>query len=211
VDKQVRNRYVPSRIRRCAMKVRRKTFTTERAESDRGGREAAFALVDDNGLGEAILRAHAVLAPEELQKAEATFEDSGAVAEGALDGLPESETTVLERDGAGPSDPLARRAAVAQEVGKTEVEEQEDEISGLVKIPDEVDVLLVKELDAVENFAWRPENDGDEEIDDVAEQALPEGGEGKAFELVHAGGFVGVKAALPLHCLFLGRGGHGCG
>jgi hypothetical protein len=40
----------------------------------RRGRSAAPALIDDDGFGEAILRAHAIFAPEELEEAEAALE-----------------------------------------------------------------------------------------------------------------------------------------
>jgi hypothetical protein len=158
-------------------------------------RGAALAFVDDDGLGEAILGAHAVAAPEELQEAKATFEYGGTVAQSSLDGLPEAEAWSSERNSTGAGDEFAWRAAVADEVGEAEVEEEEDEVAGLVKIPDEVDVLLVKNLEAPEGFAGRPEDDDDEDVDDIAEEALPEGGEGEAVELLQAGGVVGVEEA----------------
>jgi hypothetical protein len=42
----------------------------------RRGRSAAPALIDDDGFGEAILRAHAIFAPEELEEAETALEFS---------------------------------------------------------------------------------------------------------------------------------------
>ena len=54
------------------------------------------------------------------------------------------------------ADPLAGRAAVADEVGEAEVEQQENEVARLVKIPDKVDLLLVEDFDAPENFDTAP-------------------------------------------------------
>ena len=44
--------------------------------------------VDHDGFGEAVLGAHAILAPEVLEKSEAAFEHGGSVAERSLDRLP---------------------------------------------------------------------------------------------------------------------------
>src|ERR1035438_8929215 len=51
-----------------------------------GGEASALGLphVDDDGFGEAVLGAHAIFAPEILQKSEAAFEHGGSLAEGGL-------------------------------------------------------------------------------------------------------------------------------
>jgi hypothetical protein len=168
------------------------------------------ALVDDDGFGEAILRALTIGAPEKLEKAETAFEDSGSIAESALDGLPKAEPMVGERDGTSTGDEFARRAAVADEVGKAEVEKEKDEIAGLVKIPDDVDMGFVEDFQSPENLTGRPQDDGDNEVEEVAEEALRESRQRSAFELVHARGFVSVKDAPKMRGVCgLGAGGHG--
>ena len=64
-----------------------------------------------------------------------------------------------------------------------------------MKIPDNVNSLLVENLDAPENFEWCPENDGQKEVDEISEQPLPEGREGQAFQLSHPRCLMRVKAA----------------
>lgn len=169
----------------------------------------AFALVDDDGFCEAILRAHAVAAPEELEETEAALEDGCAVAQGSFDGLPQAEARTCERNSTGAGDEFARRAAVADEVGEAEVEEDEDDVAGLVKVPDDVDVLLMKNLAAPDDLDGSPQDDDDEDVDEVAEDSLPEGGEGFAVQLLHARGFVGVEEAWVGVGFRLGGGGHG--
>lgn len=156
---------------------------------------AAPAFVDDDCLSETVLRAHPVRAPEELQKAKAAFEDSGSVAERTLDGLPEAETTAVERDGTGAGEPFAWSASVSEEVEEAEIEQREDDVARLMKVPNDMNGVLVEDPDAPEDFKRRPEEDGEQEVDGVAEKTLPEGGEGQAFELFRARGFVSVKAA----------------
>jgi hypothetical protein len=170
-----------------------------------------MALVDDDGFSEAILRAHAVVAPEELQEAEAAFEHRRAITERSFDRLPEAEARMRERNGARARDPLTRRATVADEVGETEIEEEEEEIAGLVEVPYEVNVLFVEHFDTPEDLRGSPENDSDEDVDGVAKDALRESGEGHALELMQAAGFVRVKTAGAGLGFRFGGCGHGFG
>ena len=192
VDKEVRNRYVSQRVHRHA----RRRFEREiSAGAMRGRLRRSFALVDHDGFGEAVLRAHSILAPEKLQEAEAAFEHGGAIAQRSFDRLPKSEAMLRERNGARARYPFAGRAAVADVVGEAEVEQKENEIACLVEIPDDVDLLLVEDFDAPENLHGRPEDERDEEIDGIAQQPLPEGGERQAVELLQARGFMRAKEA----------------
>ena len=164
--------------------------------------------VDDDGFGKAVLGALAIAVPEELEEAEAELEDGGAVAEGSLDGLPAAEAGAGERNGAGAGDPFAGSAAVAEIVGEAPIENGDDNVAGFVEIPVEVDFVLVANEVAEAAFERSPDEDGKEEIDDVAEDALGEGGEEDAVELVGAGGFVRVETAARALFRVAGLGGH---
>lgn len=198
MDKQVQNRYVSALVRACSSLV----------GDGIGAPGLAAAFVNDDGLGKTILCAHAVFAPEELEEAETALEHRSAVAEGSLDGLPQSQTVMSERDGARTGDPFSRCAAVADEVGETKVEYEEDEIAGLVKIPDDVHGSFVENLEAPENFGRSPKNDGDDEVEKVAEHALRKGGKEQTLEFLHACGFMRAKGAAAGAGLFLDGGGH---
>ncbi len=63
--------------------------------SGKAGAVAAFG--DHDRFGEAVLGAAAVGMDEELEEAEAELEDGGAIAEGALDGVPEGEARMHDR------------------------------------------------------------------------------------------------------------------
>lgn len=170
----------------------------------------AASFVDDDGFGEAVLGAHAVLAPEELEKAETSFENGGSITEGALDGLPEPQAGTGERDGARAGYEFTRRAAVAKVIEEAEVEKHEEQIAGLVEIPDQADVLLVEDFEAPENFDGRPEEDGKDQVDEIAQEALGEGGEGETVESAQAGTFMSMKAARTgMDGWFGRRSGHG--
>jgi hypothetical protein len=163
------------------------------------------SLIDDDGFCEAILRAHAVVAPEELHETEAALEHGSAVAQRSLNGLPEAEARVGEGYGSGAGHPLARRAAVADEIGEAEVKEKEEQVAWLVEIPNQMNLLLVKNLETPEEFDRRPQEDSDQDVNGVSEEALAECGERHAIQFVHARGFVGTEAAGR----FFGRSGHG--
>lgn len=152
-------------------------------------------FIDDDGFREAILGAHAVLAPEELQEAEAALKNGGTIAKGAFDGLPEAQAWVREGDSAGAGDPFAGRPPVAEVIEQPEVEEHDDEVAALMEIPNDMEGLFVKDLDAPQDLDRSPEEDGEEEVDGIAEEALAEGGEGATFQGLQAGALMGVKAA----------------
>ena len=117
----------------------------------------------------------------------------------------------MSANGARARCPFARRAAVADVVGEAKVQQQENEVARLVKIPDDVDLLLVEDFDPPENLDRSPENNGDQDIDDIADQPLPKGGEGQTLELLQTRRFMRVKAALRgANCSFVRCcGGHG--
>jgi hypothetical protein len=71
-----------------------------------------MALVDDDGFSEAILRAHAVVAPEELQEAEAAFEHRRAITERSFDRLPESGRRWCVTAGSDVQNPATENAGV---------------------------------------------------------------------------------------------------
>lgn len=162
--------------------------------------------IDDDGFGQAVLGAHAIGIPEELQAPETQFEDGGAVAEATLDGLPESQPLAGERYGPGARNPLARRLAVAKVVGQSPVKNHDDDVAGLVKIPDKANVGLVEHEAAPTELEGRPKHDCDEEVDHVAEKPLPEGGERQAMQFLKTGGMVRVESAPG----FLELWSHGC-
>lgn len=68
----------------------------------------------------------------------------------------------------GASDPLARCTAVATVVGKAKVEKHEDQIPSPVEIPNEANALLVEHPEAPEQFGRGPEEDGKDQIDQIA-------------------------------------------
>jgi len=162
-----------------------------------GGEASALRLphVDDDGFGEAVLGAHAILAPEVLQKSEAAFEHGGSVAEGSLDRLPCPHPRMGERYGPRAGDPLAGGPSVAQVVGEAVVEDQDDDVAEFVEVPREMDFMLVKDEDAPAGLRRSPEQDGEDEIDGIAEESLAKGRERQAFEFVQTCGLGGVKMA----------------
>src|SRR5581483_8397573 len=101
-----------------------------------------------DGFGEFVLGAHAVFIPEKLEEADAAFEDGGAIAEGAFDGLPEAEAFAFERNGAGAGDPFPGGASIAEVVGEAPIEEHDDDVAFFVEVPAELDISLVKDVPA---------------------------------------------------------------
>ena len=90
------------------------------------GGDGAWAVENDDGFGEAIVGALVVGVEEVLDEAEAAFEGGGAVAEGALDGLPKRELGMGEGDDANAEKAFARGAAVGEAEEEAEVEDEED-------------------------------------------------------------------------------------
>jgi hypothetical protein len=154
--------------------------------------------INDDGFGQAVLGAHAVAVPEELEEAEACFKDGGAVAEGAFGGLPEPHSFAGKRERPDTRDPLSWSLAVAEVVGQAEIEQDDGEVAGFVEIPLEIDVILMKDVIAPRGFERRPDDDRQEDVDGIAEKPLPEGRERYPFEGLHPGCSVRVIVASGL-------------
>ena len=141
------------------------------------------------------MRTLTIRVPQELQKADAAFENGGTVAEGALCGLPSAEALACEGHGPGSRYPLARSLAVADIVGEAPVQDHDGDVSRLMEIPVEMDMLLVKQIAAPGEFGRSPDQDGDQKIYEEAHGALPEGGEQSSVQGVGSRGFMSVEAA----------------
>jgi len=132
--------------------------------------------VDHDGFGQTILGAHAVGIPEELKQTKARLKHRCAVAQASLNGLPKTHALAGEGDDAGAGDPSSGRLAVAEIVGQSPVENHRDDVSRFVEIPDETNVCLMENEAAPGEFNGTPEDDGDQQINRVTSQALPEVG-----------------------------------
>jgi hypothetical protein len=65
--------------------------------------------------------------------------------------------------------------SVAKIECQSPIENQNDDVPGFVKVPDEVDVRLVQKKASPGRFKREPDDDRDEEVHEVPEQPLPEG------------------------------------
>ena len=115
-----------------------------------------LAEVDNDGLGEAILRAHAILVPEELEESKTSFKDGGAIAEGPLKRLPKPHASAGQRNDTGTSDPLAGRLSVAEEIEETPIENHDYDVARLVKVPAEMNVVFVEAVRVPDKLGGKP-------------------------------------------------------
>ncbi len=161
--------------------------------------------VDHDSFGEAVLRAHPVGIPEELEESDTALKDCGAIAKSSLDGLPEAHALAGERDYAGAGDPFAGRLAVAEIVGQSPVENHRNDVSCFMKIPDDADFCLMEDEFAPGEFKGKPEGDGDHEVNEVAKDTLAECGKQQSIETDYMRTLVRAK---PASCTFqlLGHG-----
>jgi len=128
------------------------------------------------------LSAHAIAIPEELSKAQTTFEDGGAVPEGTLDGLPLTHALAGEGQNARAGDPFAEGLAVAEIVAQAPIEEHDDDISFFVEIPFQIDVRFVEEIAPPGKFEGNPDQHGEHYVEEITNEALPELREGKSVK-----------------------------
>src|ERR1035441_1252174 len=81
-------------------------------------------VFDHDRLGDAVVDAAAVGVEEVLEKAESALQHGGAVAEGALDGLPEGDPVMHQRDDADAQQALAGRESVGLPDNEAKVQNQ---------------------------------------------------------------------------------------
>ena len=181
---------------------------------------AVAAFGDDDGFGEAVLGAAAVGVDEELEEAEAEFEDGGAVAESALDRVPEGEVRMDDRENADAEEPFSGRTpfhppgedaeikdggkGVIQKVGPLVADACEFGAVFVVEhepLRTNLDVDILRERVPGEfapgkveqgscNDGCGEDDDDDETIEHKGDGAAPEGCELDAVELEEPGGLV---------------------
>lgn len=90
------------------------------------------ALGNDDGFGEAVLRATAIRVDEELDKAEASLKRGSAIAKSAFDTMPEAEMPVHDGDDANLHEALAGSAALPFPQQDAEIEDGDEEVDDVV-------------------------------------------------------------------------------
>ena len=140
-----------------------------------------------------------------LQETEATFEQRGAIAQRALNGLPPADFVMREREHANLHEPLAGRLPFTELQQHGEEDRRLDEIKHLLPDfshhrQDACRAGFVRVVD-VEKAKRRFEDRNDDDVDRDGVEAALECRQRQAFELVHAGGFVRVEGAVFQHPL----------
>jgi len=137
----------------------------------------SFPDVNHDGFSQAVLSAHAVRAPEVLEKTEAALEQRGSVTEGAFDGLPESHARTDEGDGARARGPFSGSLPVAEVIEDAEIQERDDYVTKLVEVPAESNFFFMKDEVSPDKFERDPDCDGEQNVDKISEEALNKGSE----------------------------------
>lgn len=137
-------------------------------------------VTDDNGFGDAIMHALAVVVDEELHETETGFESRGAIAEGAFDGLPEGNPGMGEGDDPDAKEPLAESSSIGEPDAEAGIDDEVEQVSQLVKVEADGDVnglAFSAEFKVLaQHFNGDEDQKDDDQVDEKSSQALPERG-----------------------------------
>src|SRR5271154_3359289 len=103
-----------------------------------------LSQVNYDRLCQAVLGTHSVAVPEELQETEPSFEYCCTVAKGPLDRLPRSHARTCQGHCPGSRNPFTGGLTISPIISQSPIDQGDDDVSDLVEIPSESDVLFVE-------------------------------------------------------------------